>query len=227
MDWPYRWRLAQARLKQAEGDFDAALDLLDEAKRVYVKNPVPDLRPIEALKAQVYLKQGRLTKAQEWARERGLSVADELSYLHEFEHSRWRGVLMAENRTSQASERCWIACLQAAEAARRTGSVIEILIAQALAHQAQGNTSAALAALDRALILAEPEGYVRIFVDEGEAMRLLIADFRLLIEKQKRREGQQLIGYADKLLAAFGTSTAVPPHTSTSRRRKCPSAISL
>ena len=62
VDWPYRWRLAQARLKQDEGDFDAALDLLDEAKRVYVKNPVPDLRPIEALKAQVYLKQGRLSQ---------------------------------------------------------------------------------------------------------------------------------------------------------------------
>ena len=45
VDWPYRWRVAQARLKQDEGDFDAALDLLDEAKRVYVKNPVPDVRP--------------------------------------------------------------------------------------------------------------------------------------------------------------------------------------
>ena len=94
------------------------------------------------------------------------------------------------------------------------GSVIEISIVQALAYQAQGNTPAALAALDRALTLAEPEGYVRIFVDEGEAMRLLIADFRLLIEKQKRREGQKLIGYVDKLLAAFAP-TDVQPSIST------------
>ena len=65
------------------------------------------------------------------------------------------------------------------------GSVLEILlIVQALAHRAQGDTTAALAALERALTLAEPEGYVRTFVDEGEAMRLLIADFRVLIEKQ-------------------------------------------
>ena len=69
---------------------------------------------------------------------------------------------------------------QAAEAQDRMGSVIEILIVQALAYQAQGNTPAALASLERALTLAEPEGYVRIFVDEGEPMRLLIVDFRLL-----------------------------------------------
>ena len=67
-----------------------------------------------------------------------------------------------------------------------------------------------------------------LFVDEGETMRLLIADFRALIEKQGRREGQQLIGYVDKLLAAFGKSTDVHAfslHTCTSRRRKCPSAF--
>ncbi len=143
-------------------------------KRVYVKNPVPDLRPVEALKAQVYLKQGRLTKAQEWAHERSLAADDELSYLREFEHLTFARVLVAENQTTQALlllDRL----LQAAEEGKRTGSVIEILIAQTLAHRAQGDTPAALAALDRALTLAEPEGYVRIFVDEGEAMRLLIA----------------------------------------------------
>jgi LuxR family transcriptional regulator, maltose regulon positive regulatory protein len=202
VDWPHRWRVAQARVKQAEGDFDAALDLLDEAKRVYVKNPVPDLRPIAALKTQVYLKQGRLTKAQEWVHEHSLSVADELSYLHEFEHLTLARVLITENQTTQAVpllERL----LQAAEDGKRTGSVIEILIAQTLAHRARGDTPAAFVALERALVLAEPEGYVRIFVDEGEAMRLLILDFGFWIEKQGQRESQRLIGYADKLLAAY------------------------
>ena len=62
--------------------------------------------------------------------------------------------------------------LQAAEAGGRTGSVIEVLMLQALAHHAQGDTSAAITALERALILAEPEGYVQLFVAEGEPMRL-------------------------------------------------------
>jgi LuxR family maltose regulon positive regulatory protein len=110
-------------------------------------------------------------------------------------------VLIAENQITQALsllERL----LHAAEEGKRAGSVIEILIAQTLAHRAQGDTPAAFVALERALVLAEPEGYVRIFVDEGEALRLLIVECRLLIEKQGR-EGQHLIGYADKLLTAF------------------------
>ena len=93
--------------------------------------------------------------------------------------------------------------LQAAEAGRRMGSVIEILVVQALALQAQGNVSQALASLERALALAEPEGYVRIFVDEGEPMRLLI-------EKQSRGQDKTFPGYVDKLLAAFAQPTAIP-----------------
>jgi ATP/maltotriose-dependent transcriptional regulator MalT len=210
VDWPYRWHVAQAHIKQVEGDFDAALELLDEAQRVYAKNPVPDVRPIAALKAQVYLKQGRLAKAQDWVRSRGLSPADEINYLHEFEHLTLARVLIAENQAAQAVP-LLDRLLLAAEAQQRTGSVIEILIAQVLAHQAQGNTPAAIASLERALTLAEPEGYVRTFVNEGEAMRLLIADFRLMIEKREQREDQKLIGYVHKLLAAFA-----PPTTSQS-----------
>jgi LuxR family maltose regulon positive regulatory protein len=208
VDWPYRWHVALARVKQDEGDFDAALDLLDAARRAYIKNPAPDLRPSEALKADVYLRQGRLGKAQAWARERGLSPSGEIDYLHEFEYITLARILMAEGLLDTALnllERL----RQAAEAQDRSGSMIEISIVQALAQQAQGNTPAALAALDRALTLAKPEGYVRIFVGEGEMMRLLIADFRVLIEKQSGREGRSLIGYVNKLLAAFAPQSAI------------------
>jgi LuxR family transcriptional regulator, maltose regulon positive regulatory protein len=202
VDWPHRWHVAQARVKQDEGDYDAALELLDEAQRVYVKNPVPDLRPIEALRAQVVLKQGRLAQAQDWAHARGLSVADDLSYLREFEHLTLARLLIAENRIVQALA-LLDRLLEAAEAGRRTGSVLEILIVLALAHQERGDTPAALAALERSLTLAEPEGYVRIFVAEGEVMRLLISDCRLRIERRGAREGQKLIRYVDVVLAAF------------------------
>ena len=175
VDWPYRWHVAQAHVKQTEGEYDAALELFDEAQRVYIKTPVPDLRPIEALKAQVYLKQGRVAKARAWARERGLSPADAIDYLREFEHLTLARVLMAEGSHRPAVE--LLERLRvAAEAQDRLGSVIEISIVQALAQQAQGDAPAALAALDRALTLAEPEGYVRLFVDEGEAYA--IVDFR-------------------------------------------------
>ena len=125
VDWPYRWHLAQARLKESGGDLEAALVLLDEARRVYVKNPVPDTRPIDALKAKVYLKQGRLAKAQDWARERGLTADDEISYLGEFEHITLARVLIAEYQSNQGEHSILQAIgllerlLKAAEAQRR------------------------------------------------------------------------------------------------------------
>ena len=198
-DWPYRWHVAQSQLKEAAGDLETALVLLNEAKLVYIQTVVPDLRPIAALKARIHLKQGRPDKARAWAAERGLSLADEVSYLHEFEHLTLARLEIANPQVNALLARL----LQAAEAQKRRGSALDILLVQALAHEAQGNRPQALAALKRALSLAEPEGYVRIFVDEGEAMRVLI-------EKQSRNRDYPLSGYADKLLAAFTQPVAAP-----------------
>jgi LuxR family maltose regulon positive regulatory protein len=209
VDWSYRWHLAQARLKESGGDLEAVLVLLDEARRGYVKTPIPDTRPIEALKAKVYLKQGQLAKAQDWVRERGLTADDEISYLGEFEHITLARVLIAEYQSNQGEHSILQAIgllerlLKAADAQKRIGSVLEILLAQALAHQAQGNLPLALASLERALTLAHPEGYVRIFVDEGDAMQLLILDFRSRIEKQSSGQDHPLLGYVEKLISAF------------------------
>jgi LuxR family maltose regulon positive regulatory protein len=153
--------------------------LIDEARRVYVKNPIPILQPVEAHKARIYLKQGRLDKAQAWARKRGLTVTDEVSYLGEYEYLTLARVRLNEGVFTGINE-LLERLLALAETQKRTGSVIEILLTQALVHQAQSNRPRALAALERALALAEPECYLRIFVDEGEPMQLLISDFRNL-----------------------------------------------
>ena len=209
MDWRYRWRLAQARLKVSEGDLETALDLLDEARRLYVRTSMPDLYPIDALKVRVYLRQGALSEAQDWVRERDLSADDDLSYLGEFEHITLARVLIAQHQNDPLAGSVQEAIallerlLKAAEAGGRMSSVIEILVVQALAFQAQGNVSQALASMERALTLAEPEGYVRIFVDEGEPVRSLI-------EKQSRYQDKTILGYVDKLLAAFARPTAIP-----------------
>ncbi|HEX8094407.1 LuxR C-terminal-related transcriptional regulator [Jatrophihabitans sp.] len=177
---PYRWRVAMAAIREAAGDPDSALDLLDEAQRVYVGDFSPNVRPVPAVRARVLAAQGRLSEALAWAREQGLSAADELSYLREFEHITLARVLLAQFRTerseplarevAQLLERL----LQAAEAGERAGNVIEILVLQALTCQARGDGAAALAALERALRMAEPEGYVRMFVGAGPAMAPLL-----------------------------------------------------
>jgi LuxR family transcriptional regulator, maltose regulon positive regulatory protein len=196
VDWLHRWKLAQARFKESAGEWDAALELLDEAKRAYVKNPVPIARPVETLKARFHLKQGRLDKARDWAQ--GHSISDEVSYLAEFDLLTLVRVRLADGSfdgVDDLLERLRIL----AEAQKRMGSVLEILLTQALAHRAQSHAQQAFATLEHALTLAKPEGYLRTFVDEGEAMRLLISDFRLSIANR----AHPLSGYVDKLLAAF------------------------
>ena len=84
-----------ARVREAEGDLGGALDLLDEAERLYVGDFFPNVRPVPALRARVRVTQGELGEALGWARERGLSVADDLSYLREFEHITLARVLLA------------------------------------------------------------------------------------------------------------------------------------
>ena len=127
----------------------------------------PNVRPIAALKARVWVAQGRLDEALGWAREQGLSAHDDLSYLREFEHITLARVLLARYKSDREERSIHEAMgllerlLQAAEEGGRTGSVIEILVLQALAHEAQGDSPSALVPLERALTLAEPEGYVR------------------------------------------------------------------
>ena len=131
------------------------------------------VRPIEALKTRLWIRQGRLSEALGWVREQNLSPNDDLSFLHEFEHITLARVLIAQYRNEQTDRSVYDAIgllerlLKSAEEGSRIGSVIEILVLQALAYEAQGNTPSALKSLERALTLAEPEGYVRIFVDEG------------------------------------------------------------
>jgi len=180
--WRYRWRLAQARLKRAEGDLEGVLDLLHAAERAYVRGPVPDVRSLAALKARVWIAQGRLTEATAWAQEQGLAADDKLSYLREFEHITLARLLLARYQSEQAvylideAMDLLARLLYAAEAGERMGSVIEILLLQALAHAALGDIPSALAPLERALTLAEPEGYVRLFADERAPMACLLTE---------------------------------------------------
>ena len=171
---PHRWRIAMARIKETEGDLDAAVALLDDAERVYAGDFSPNVRPVPAMRARVWVTQGRLDDARDWAHEQGLSADDDLTYLREFEHITLARMILAQPTPDEAI-RLLERLLQAAEEGGRTGSVIEILVLLALAHQMDGDIEGALTSLERALVLAEPEGYVRIFVDEGPPMAALLA----------------------------------------------------
>ncbi len=197
----YRWRVAMARIRGAEGDWDSALDLLTEAERLYVSDFYPNVRPVAAFRTRVWIRQGRLDEAFGWVRKQNLSVQDDLSYLHEFEHITLARLLLAHYQRYRADHAILDGIgllerlLKAAQDGNRTGSVIEILILLALAHQLQGDTPAALTALEHALTLAEPEGYVRMFVDEGRPIFLLL---------EKAAKHAIAPNYIHQLLQVFG-----------------------
>jgi LuxR family maltose regulon positive regulatory protein len=221
--WRYRWCIAQARLHEAQGDLDGALALLDEAERLYMRTPLPDLRPISAKKARIWVAQGRLTQALEWVGERGLSPENDLCYLREFEHITLARILIAQYQNDRNDSsihtvmRLLDRLLQAGEEGGRVGSAIEILVLQALAHQAQGNITPALAPLERALTLAEPEGYVCIFVDEGKPM------LELLTRIEAKDGTLRVKEYIPHLLSAFELHKKINPSGSTPVEKSRPS----
>lgn len=177
---PYRSRLAMAQLCEARGDVDGALALLDDAERVYTTDFSPSVRPIPAVRAGMLADHGNVSDAMAWVREWGLTADDELDYVTEFEHVTLARVLLAEFRAGRSDRsiheavRLLHRLLIAAEAGGRTGTALQILVLLALADDARGERSAAVAHLERAVERAEPEGYVRLFLDECPRIQPLL-----------------------------------------------------
>ena len=157
---------------------------------------------MRAAQARLWVAQGNLAAAGRWAQECRLGLDDEPDYLREFEYLTLARVLVAQDKLDDAT--VLLARLgQAAEAAGRVRSLVGILAFQAVALQARGETVQAVVALERALSLAEPEGYIRIFVDEGPPM-----------EKLLRRALSRGVApdYVSRLLASIGkTAETVSP----------------
>jgi LuxR family maltose regulon positive regulatory protein len=202
---PYRSRVAEARIRQAQGDLDGALELLDEAERLYVGDFSPDVRPVAAVRTRVLIAQGKLAEAWGWAREHGVSATDELDYVHEFEHATLVRLLLAQGMRDHDGHRIGEAIelarrvLAAAEDGGRTGTAIDLLVVQALARHACEDPAVALTSLASAVALAEPEGYVRVILDEGPPMAALLK----LAAKQRNAPS-----YVRRLLAAVVTADA-------------------
>ena len=186
-----------ARLKQARGDVAGAAAMLAEIEQsVRQNNFVQRMPEVAAAQVKVLLRQGNLTAAADLAGKYELPLI-------------WARVLLAQGDPSAA-----LAVLrplrQQMEAKGLADERFKAMILQAVALRANGEKDKAVQLLGEALALAEPGGFIRIFVDEGEPMRLLILDFRLSIEKQPRGQDHELLGYVDKLLAAFEQPAAMP-----------------
>ena len=179
-----------ARLKLARGDVAGAAAVLAQADQATREQNFVQRRPeVAAAQVLTLLRQGDVAAAARLAQTYDLPSSQARVYLAQGEPSKALAVL--EPVRKQMEVKGW------------QDDRLKVMVLQAVALHTQGDTHQAVQVLGEALTLAEPGGFIRLFVDEGEAMRLLIVDFRLWIEKQKRGEGQKLIGYVEKLLSAF------------------------
>ncbi len=197
-----RLRAAMASVEAGLGNADRALELLDEAERLRVPSPMPDLRPIDAMRARVHLARGSVAPARAWADTRGLSGDDEVSFAHEFEYLVLAHLLVAEGRLAGGGRQLEEArslldrLLAAAIEGRRGGRAIQILVLEALVYDAAGDTAAARSALARALAAAEPEGYASVFLEGGAPMRALLRD--AVRRKATAPAARRLLALADR-----------------------------
>jgi LuxR family transcriptional regulator, maltose regulon positive regulatory protein len=193
-----------AWIRQAQGDRAGALEAMREAQQVQLSPAVVGLlNPLPALRARLALADGQVGEAARWVQEWGLDAGDEPSYPREPEYLVLVRVLLAQQAPERALgllERLHTLAVDQG----RTGSVIEVRTLQALALPASGDQAAALAALAEALALGAPEGYLRVFLDEGPPMAGLLR--QLLVG---RRQGQVALAeavpreYLARLVDAF------------------------
>jgi LuxR family maltose regulon positive regulatory protein len=212
------WRWPQAivgymtlgRIRLAQGKVEGANEAMETARQLAVQYDTTDIYDIGVAmyRAHLWVEQGDLEAALRWAKERGLDrdidpteldrKDDWVSFhLRKYEYLVLARLLLAQARPDRALS-LLEPLLSRMEQQGRTRLVIETLLLQALALQAQGQIIQAMTVLERALSLAEPGRYIRLFADEGPSMA------RLLREAGGRGIAPQYIG---KLLAVFGVET--------------------
>jgi LuxR family maltose regulon positive regulatory protein len=190
-----------ARIRQAQGDARAALDLLQQCEQVAQRINMPwATARVRAYKAREWLALGLVEQASRWLQEAGLGPADELTSQREYEHTAMARVLLAQGNWSQALSTL-AHVLEGARSNGRLQAVVEAGALRALAFQLAGWQEKALDSLRESVELATPEGYARTFIDLGESMRRLISNLRSQVGKQT-----SLVLYLDQIMATFPAS---------------------
>ena len=199
-----------AMIRQATGDPAGALAAITEAGQA-APGPAGPLNPVPARRARLLLAQGDLPPAARFARENGLGPDDEPDYARESGHLVLARILLAQDRPGQALG--LLDRLHAAAVAQgRTGSLIEIGALRALALAAAGDEAGAVTALAGALLLACPQGHVRVFADQGPPMAALLGR---LVAAQRAGSGFQAaagvpLGYLARIQRAFAAGPTAP-----------------
>lgn len=195
---------ARVRLAMAQKDWEAAWSYLQKAEQVARRCPASiEIESLRSWQARLHLAQGNLAEAGQWAEMKGSEIAGPFDPQQEFELLTLARIWLAQGKTDHAGsllERI----RSAAEESKRYGRVLEAQMLQALVYQAAGNEAQAVEELSRVLTQAEPEGHVRLFLDEGAPMAKLLC-------KVSTRTTTDIRAYAARLLAAYYKEQAERP----------------
>ncbi|MDY6791169.1 MAG: helix-turn-helix transcriptional regulator [Thermodesulfobacteriota bacterium] len=199
--WAYYGLL---KILAAKNDLPGVEESIQKIARLEQASEVPlwVTHPIEAWKARIWLMNGNIDRAVKWAKERELTLNDDLTPMRETEHIMLARILIAQGRLNDAI-RLLDRLSKVSEKGGRVLNQIEALLVKALALRAQRNITEASVALGKVVSLAEPGGYIRIFLDEGPPIAKLlekILDTKLDVPR----------AYVKKLLSAFRLSKLVP-----------------
>ncbi|MCU1434831.1 MAG: hypothetical protein JWR71_1556 [Pseudarthrobacter sp.] len=224
----YRWFVASALVAQDDGDSDGAVGYLEQAEQLFRPGFFPEVRPIPAIRARVWIRQGNVSGAAGWARGAGIAATDGVNYMQEYSHLTLVRLLIAQYRAQPDTDAVAGALglldrlLASATESGRAGSVVEIRILQALAYDALGRHRQAHEALGAAFAGSpEPDEYVRLFQDEGPPMMELLRDAMRDAPDAATHDGSAA-AHAQRLLTAAAlqqkpaaqppTAQMAPPH---------------
>lgn len=203
--------IGQAKLQRARGDAAGARETIAAALAYARATGVPRLAHwLAAEQARLALQLGDVAAAAAWDQERRLDPGAQLSYLEEIDFLTLAWLRIVQGRAPEAL-RLLSRLRGLAEAQGRAASLVEIHALTALAARSAGDRDGAQMALQRALALAAPEGYVRTFVDLGEPMRLTLEAH----SAERKTQSDQEHAYLMRLLAAFGEPFVVQQLVST------------
>ena len=170
-----------ARIQQAHGNKASAVEAIEKGIHLIQTNGVFSVARDEVRTAQVklWLAQGDLQSASRWAASQEERLISDRGFRFENELTRitLSRVYIAQKKPDETIR--LLTCLkESAESGERTGRLIEILLLEAFALQEIGDSEHAILSLTKCLTLAKSEGYMRIFLDEGEPMRKLLKRLR-------------------------------------------------
>jgi LuxR family maltose regulon positive regulatory protein len=187
--------LCLIRVLFSRGDLEDAEEVIQKINYLAMDHYVNPwiINQMRAWQARIWLLQDELEAASQWAKDLDVDINGTLTSVHDFDYGILARILIAQKRLVAASNLLQ-RLFETAEEGERTSKMIEILILQALAFQANDKTTQAISTLERAFNLAEPGGFIRIFVDEGPLMA------HLLYESLSHGTASK---YPQRLLAAF------------------------